>query len=93
MTPAEMVAPSQMDAPVVDVDEHDALFGPLRERGWQLEGVVRLADEKHLLLRRFACLHVVETRSNRTSVVFWYSSCLSSTARICSDMAALPATK
>ncbi len=60
MTPTEVVAPNQMDAPVVDVDEHDALFGPLRERGKQLESVVPLVVEKHLLLRRLACLHAVE---------------------------------
>ena len=33
MTPVEAVAPNQMDALVVDVDEGDALFGLLRERG------------------------------------------------------------
>ena len=32
-------------------------------------------------------------RSNRLSFVFWHSSCFSSAARICSNMAALSATK
>ena len=33
MTPAEAVAPNQMDATAVNVDEGDALSGPLREWG------------------------------------------------------------
>ena len=44
----------------VAINENDAPLGLPHERHQQLEGVVDLAVEEHLLPRRLVCLHVVE---------------------------------